>query len=92
MISVSGKKWTEQKVDTNLVEKIKQDHNFNEILTAYDIFFQNQNDQCNCIIANTTKGKGISNFENRAKWHYWNNLSNKEEQEIIRELDGISKR
>ena len=67
-------------------------HNFNEILKAYDIFFQNQNDQCNCIIANTTKGKGISNFENKAKWHYWNNLSNKEEQEIIRELDGISKR
>ena len=32
MISVSGKKWIEQKVNKNLVEKIKQDFNFNDIL------------------------------------------------------------
>ena len=28
MISVSGKKWIEQKVNKNSVEKIKQDFNF----------------------------------------------------------------
>ena len=33
MISVSGKKWIERKVNKNLVEKIKQDFNFNEILS-----------------------------------------------------------
>ena len=33
MISVSGKKWIEKKVDKNLIEKIKQDYNFNEILS-----------------------------------------------------------
>ena len=33
MISVSEKKWIEQKVNTNLVEKIKQDFNFSEILS-----------------------------------------------------------
>ena len=33
MISVSGKKWKEQAVDKNLVEKIKQDYNFNEIVS-----------------------------------------------------------
>ena len=32
MISVSGKKWTEGSVNRNLVEKIKQDYGFSEIL------------------------------------------------------------
>ena len=33
MISVSGKKWDKQKVNRNLVEKIKQDHGFGDILS-----------------------------------------------------------
>ena len=33
MISVSGKKWIEQKINKNLVEKIKQDFKFSEILS-----------------------------------------------------------
>jgi single-stranded-DNA-specific exonuclease len=33
MISVSGKKWIETKVNKNLVEKIKQDFNYSEILS-----------------------------------------------------------
>ena len=33
MISISGKKWIERKVNKNLVEKIKQDFNFNDILS-----------------------------------------------------------
>ena len=33
MISVSGKEWIEQIVDEKLVEKIKQDYNFNEIVS-----------------------------------------------------------
>ena len=32
MISVSGKKWQEKKVDQKLVEKIHQDYNFSKIL------------------------------------------------------------
>ena len=32
MISVSGKKWIEQKVNKNSVERIKQDFNFDDIL------------------------------------------------------------
>ncbi len=67
-------------------------HNFNEILTAYDEFFIPNNEQCNCIIANTIKGKGISKFENQAKWHYWNHLDKESEEEILRELNGISER
>ena len=33
MISVSGKKWIEKKINKNSIEKIKQDFNFSEILS-----------------------------------------------------------
>ena len=33
MISVSGKKWIEEKVNKNSIEKIKQDFNFSEIIS-----------------------------------------------------------
>jgi single-stranded-DNA-specific exonuclease len=33
MISISGKTWTQQKVNKNLVEKIKQDYGFGNILS-----------------------------------------------------------
>ena len=33
MISVSGKIWTEQRVNQNLVEKFKQDYGFGDILS-----------------------------------------------------------
>jgi single-stranded-DNA-specific exonuclease len=33
MISVSGKKWEEKKIDKNLIEKLKQDYNFTDILS-----------------------------------------------------------
>ena len=33
MISVSGKIWTEQKVNKNLIEKFKQDYSFGDILS-----------------------------------------------------------
>ena len=33
MISITGKKWLEQKTDNNSIEKLKQDHNFSNILS-----------------------------------------------------------
>jgi single-stranded-DNA-specific exonuclease len=33
MISISGKKWEQRKINNNSIEKIKQDHNFSEILS-----------------------------------------------------------
>ena len=33
MISVTGKKWAEKKVNKNIVEKIKQDYNFTDIIS-----------------------------------------------------------
>ena len=33
MISITGKKWKQRKINENSVEKLKQDHNFSEILS-----------------------------------------------------------
>ena len=33
MISVSGKKWEQKKTNENLIEKLKQDYNFSDILS-----------------------------------------------------------
>ena len=33
MISVSGKKWEQKKINQNLVDRLKQDFNFNDILS-----------------------------------------------------------
>ena len=33
MISVSGKKWIERKINKNSIEKIKQDFKFNDIIS-----------------------------------------------------------
>ena len=33
MISITGKKWLEQKTNNNSIEKLKQDHNFSNILS-----------------------------------------------------------
>ena len=32
MISVTGKKWKQREINKNSIEKLKQDHNFSEIL------------------------------------------------------------
>ena len=33
MISVSGKKWEQKKINQNLADKLKQDYNFDQILS-----------------------------------------------------------
>jgi len=37
--------------------------------------FNDINNKPKILIANTTKGKGISFMENKANWHYWNPIS-----------------
>ena len=47
MISVTGKKWEQKKINKNSIEKLKQDHNFSEILSKLIIsrnFDQNEID------------------------------------------------
>ena len=43
MISVTGKKWLQQKINKNLVEKVKQDYNFNYDLSQFTV---NRNYKC----------------------------------------------
>ena len=54
MISVSGKKWIEKKVNKNLVEKIKQDFNYSEILSRL-------------IISRKFEPSEINNIDNNLK-------------------------
>jgi len=61
MISVSGKIWTEQKVNKNLVEKFKQDYGFSDIITRLII---SRNYDISEIYGINNKHKLINIFRN----------------------------
>jgi len=54
MISVSGKKWEEKITNKNSIEKLKQDHNFSEILSKLIISRKFDNDEINSIYNDLT--------------------------------------
>ena len=66
MISISGKNWSEQKVDKNLVEKIKQDYNYNEILAKLIVSRNYDYEEINNIRNNL---KLINVFNNTADFN-----------------------
>ena len=45
MISVSGKKWEQKKINQNIVDKLKQDYDFSEILSRLIISRKFDNDE-----------------------------------------------
>ena len=45
MISVSGKKWEQKKINQNLVNKLKQDFNFSDILSRLIISRKFEDDE-----------------------------------------------
>ena len=49
MISVSGKKWEQKKNNKNLIEKLKQDYDFSEVLSKLIISRKFDNDEINTI-------------------------------------------
>ena len=49
MISVSGKKWVQKKINQNLVEKLKQDFNFSDILSRLIISKKFNDDEIETI-------------------------------------------
>ena len=61
MISVSGKKWIEQKVNKNLVEKVQQDYNFNSIVSKLIVSKNYDSDEINNI---NNKLKLVNVFNN----------------------------
>ena len=49
MISVSGKKWEQKKINQNLVDKLKQDYNFSDILSRLIISRKFEDDEITTI-------------------------------------------
>ena len=49
MISVSGKKWEQKKINQNIVDKLKQEHDFSEILSRLIISRKFDNDEIETI-------------------------------------------
>ena len=81
MISLSGKKWTEKKVDKNLVEKIKQDYKFNQILS-------------HLIVSRNFDVTEINNINNNLKiTNFFNNSSdfNKASDILIKAINNKEK-
>ena len=61
MISISGKKWIERRVNKNLVEKIKQDFKFNDILSKLIVSRNYDISEINIISNNNIKFTNIFN-------------------------------
>ncbi len=49
-------------------------HNLAELEEAFNV----KSEKVKVVLAKTIKGKGFSLMENKAHWHYWNNLSHEE--------------
>lgn len=62
-------------------------HNIPELLSAFEQVFSNCGQQPSAIIANTTKGKGISFMENQKQWHH-SVLSDDNYEKALEELGG----
>ena len=51
-----------------------------------NLFNKKTNLKPKCILAKTIKGKGLSLMEGKARWHYWNHLSDKDIKKCLGEL------
>ena len=70
MISISGKQWEEKKVNRNLVEKLKQDHKFSEIVSKLIISRNFDNDEISSI---ENKPHLINIFKNNSYYIHTSN-------------------
>ena len=89
MISVSGKKWVQKKNNKNLIEKLKQDYDFSEILSKLIISRKFDNDEISSI-DNDLKINNIflknDDFEKSIKL-VTNSINNKENICILGDYD-----
>jgi len=60
-------------------------HNLNNLVSTFNLV--KKNNEFQCILAKTTKGKGSSVMENKKKWHYWSPMTEKEIQITRKELN-----
>jgi single-stranded-DNA-specific exonuclease len=89
MISISGKQWEEKKVSKNLIEKLKQDHKFSEIISKLIISRNFDNDEISSIENNSHL---INIFKNNSDFNQSINLlcesiNNKENICILGDYD-----
>ena len=89
MISISGKQWEEKKVSKNLIEKLKQDHKFSEIISKLIISRNFDNDEISSI---ENKSHLINIFKNNSDFNQAINLlsesiNNKENICILGDYD-----
>tara|TARA_B100001093_G_scaffold497230_1_gene543920 strand:- start:75 stop:1784 length:1710 start_codon:yes stop_codon:yes gene_type:complete len=94
MISVSGKRWIEHKINKNLKDKIKQEYNFNEIISRLIVSRNFNIAEINCINNNLkiiNKFDGSSDFE-KASNILIDSINKKEKICILGDydVDGIS--
>ena len=71
------KKWLRESAYADYTDEIAtlfQNENFDELEDA----FVRKTDKTKIILAKTVKGKGFSIMENKAHWHYWNSLNEKD--------------
>jgi transketolase len=59
-------------------------HNFKSIIKSLD---KKKQIKPKCILAKTTKGKGLSLMEGKANWHYWNHITDKDIRKCLGELE-----
>ena len=89
MISVTGKKWEQKKTNKNSIEKLKQDHNFSEILSKLIVSRNFDKDEIYSIENNLE----LTNiFSNNTDFHQSinivvNSINNKENICILGDYD-----
>ena len=62
-------------------------HNFNQIYKKLKKLEKFKGPTC--LLANTIKGKGIKIMENKANWHYWNNISEEIFNKSLKQLNNL---
>ena len=60
----------------NIETKSCNGHDLPQLLNTFEAM--TKSDKPTCMVAYTTKGKGVSLMENKAHWHYWNPMTDAE--------------
>jgi single-stranded-DNA-specific exonuclease len=89
MISVSGKKWEQKKINQNLVDKLKQDYDFNDILSRLIISRKFDNDEIASINADLDLNNVFLNNSdfNQSIKLVVNSINNKEKICVLGDYD-----
>ena len=89
MISVSGKKWVQKKINQNLVDKLKQDFNFSDILSRLIISKKFEDDEIATINTNLDLNNVFLNNEdfNKSIKLVVNSINNNEKICILGDYD-----